>query len=330
MAKKKSKQRDIYQEVTNQILSYLEEGVAPWRNPIAQGSGDGWPKNLLSGNRYRGINVLLLAMKSWAQGYASDYWVTYKQAKSRGGQVRRGEQGTLVTFWKMYESKDKETGEPTTLPVLRHYTAFNLQQVDGLKAPECDDAAREEFVPLTEAERIVAAYTDPPSINHDGGQRAFYRIRSDSVHMPEPQRFDRAENYYATLFHELSHSTGASKRLDRGIDQDPAPFGSPEYNREELVAELSASFICAASGISPPTIEQSASYLQGWIKVLKGDKRLIVSAAGAAQKSADWILGDHFEDAALGSSVKALKSHANMPSAELQNHARHLQRDSFE
>ncbi len=332
MAKKKASKRDIYQEVTDQILAYLEEGVTPWRNPIARGSGDGWPKNLLTGNRYRGINVLLLSMKAWVRGYGSDYWMTFKQAKSHGGQVRRGEQGTLVTFWKMYEATDKETGGLETVPVLRHYTAFNLQQIDGVDVPDTPrlDQTIREFMPLNEAERIVDGYANPPSIRHDGGHRAFYRVRTDSIHMPDRQRFDSSENYFATLFHELSHSTGASKRLDRGIDRDPAPFGSPDYGREELVAELSASFLCAASGISPPTIEQSAAYLQGWIKTLKGDKRLIISAVGAAQRSADWILGERFEDAASRTSAKSLELHSDLPSAEPTTRPENVQQNLFE
>lgn len=296
MAKQRKAARDIYQEVTDQIVAYLDAGTAPWRNPIARGTGDGWPKNLQTGKRYRGINVMLLAMKSAAAGYASDYWMTFKQAQAKKGQVRKGEKGSLVTFWKIYETNDKQTGEPKTLPVLRHYTAFNVEQIDGIEIPDAPmvDPDKPPFKPLVHAEAIVSNFADPPTIEHDGGQRAYYRVRNDSVHLPEPDRFDCGENYYATLFHELSHSTGVEKRLGRGLDTDPAPFGSPDYSREELVAEISAAYLCAACGISPPTIEQSAAYLQGWIKVLTGDKRLVVSAAGAAQKSADLILGEAF------------------------------------
>lgn len=300
MAKKRKARRDIYQEVTDQILGYLDKGVVPWRNPIARGTGDGWPKNLQTGKRYRGINVMLLAMKSSFAGYASDYWMTFKQAQAENGQVRKGEKGSLVTFWKMYETKDKKTGEDKTLPILRHYTAFNVEQVEGIEAPDApaDDPEKPAFEPLGQAEAIMDNFKDPPLIRHDGGRGAFYRIRSDSVHLPKPDRFDNRENYYATLFHEISHSTGVEKRLGRGLDIDPSPFGSPDYSREELVAEISAAYLCATCGVSPPTIEQSAAYLQGWIKVLKGDKRLVVSAAGAAQKSADFILGETFARAA--------------------------------
>jgi antirestriction protein ArdC len=292
------RRRDIYQEVTDKIVGYLEDGIAPWRNPINRGSGDGWPKNLGSGKRYRGINIILLGMRAWESGYSSDYWLTYKQAAQRGGTVRQGEQGSLVTFWKLYEKKDPATNTETTLPVLKHYHAFNLEQIDGIPIPDApDEKDLISFTPLEKAEEIVAGYLNGPNIETKGS-RAFYRPAIDTVCLPLPQQFESSEIFYSTLFHELSHSTGHSKRLDRGLDTEPQPFGSPDYSREELVAELSASFLCAASGISPPTIEQSAAYMQGWINVLKGDKRLVVSAAGAAQKSADLILGEGIHEQA--------------------------------
>jgi antirestriction protein ArdC len=301
MAKKQTrKRRDIYQEVTDRIIQHLEQGVAPWNNPINRGSGDGWPKNLETGKRYRGINVFLLGLTAWERGYSSDYWMTFKQARDKDAQVKKGEKGSLVTFFKMYATKDKTTGEDVTIPMLKHYTAFNLEQIDGIKipdAPEVDPNAV-PFEPLAEAERIVAGFKDKPAIEHDGGRRAFYSPATDSVHMPTVNRFDRRDDYYGTLFHELTHSTGHSKRLNRGLDEKLAAFGSPDYSREELVAEMGAAFLNATAGVSPSTIEQSAAYLQSWIKVLKGDKRLVVSAAGAAQKAADLILGTTFNDAA--------------------------------
>ncbi|WP_430451102.1 ArdC family protein [Rhodopirellula europaea] len=291
--------RDIYQEVTDRIIGYLEQGTAPWKNPIKRGTGDGWPKNMDSGKRYRGINVFLLGLTAWERGFSSDYWMTFKQAQSNGGQVRKGEKGSLVTFFKMYATKDKQTGEPIEIPMLKQFTAFNVEQIDGIDIPDARKANPDEvpFESLAEAERIVAGYKGKPEIQNDGGLRAFYRPGTDSVHMPEHDRFEVRETYYSTLFHELTHSTGHSDRLDRGLDTELAPFGSPDYSREELIAEMGAAFLCAASGISPPTIEQSASYLQSWIDVLKGDKRLVVGAASAAQKAADHILGDNFNSA---------------------------------
>ncbi|PHQ33137.1 ArdC family protein [Rhodopirellula bahusiensis] len=296
--KRKSK-RDIYQEVTDKIIGHLEQGTAPWRNPIRRGIGDGWPKNLDSGKRYRGINVFLLGLTSWERGYSSDFWMTFKQASAAGGQVRKGEKGSLVTFWKMYVTKDRETGLDVEIPMLKHYTAFNLDQIDGIEAPDAPEPLSDNnpFEPIKAAERIVEGYISKPTIAHDGGGRAFYRPSTDTIHMPEQGRFENPESYYSTLFHEIAHSTGHSKRLDRGLDTKLAPFGSNDYSKEELVAEMGAAFLSASAGISPPTIEQSASYLQSWINVLRGDKRLVVTAAASAQKAADLVLGTTFETA---------------------------------
>jgi len=295
MARQTKTRRDIYQEVTDRILELLEQGTVPWRNPIKRGAGGGWPVNLDSRKRYRGINVFLLAMRAWDSGFGSDYWVTFKQATKQGGQVKKGEKSSLVVFWKQYDTEDRDTGEAITVPVLRHYNVFNVEQCDGIAAPDAPQADVEAvpFEPLEEAGRIVEGYQNRPQIEHSGS-RAFYRPSQDLVQLPQPDRFDIRENYYSTLFHELVHSTGHSKRLNRGLDTELAPFGSPDYSKEELVAEMGAAFLSAAAGISPPTIEQSAAYLDNWTKVLKGDKRLVVTAAAAAQKATDLILGSEF------------------------------------
>lgn len=284
---------DIYQAVTDRILKALEQGTVPWRNPISRGGGDEWPKNLTSGKPYRGINVFLLAMTTWAEGFDSSYWLTYRQAAAKGGQVRKGEKSSMVVFWKQYETTDKESGQPTTVPVLRYYRVFNAAQCDGLETPDTPPRT-EPFEPLTAAEKIAEGYVDGPEVQH-GGSKAFYRPSQDLVRMPEPGRFVSREFYYATLFHELGHSTGHSKRFNRGLDTQLAPFGSADYSKEELVAEMASAFLCAAAGISPPTIDQAAAYIDGWRTKLKGDKRLVVAAAGAGQRAADLILGDEAE-----------------------------------
>ncbi len=301
MAKKQSTKkarRDIYEEVTNQILELLEQGTVPWRNPIAKSGGGGWPINLQSKKHYRGINVFLLAAVGWAKGYGSDYWLTFKQATEQGGQVRKGEKSSLVVFWKQYTTEDRETGDEVRIPILKHYNVFNAEQCEGIIPPDVlePDNNAPPFEPLDAAEAIMLGYRQKPSIRHSGG-RAFYRPSCDEIVMPEPTRFDTRANYYSTLFHECIHSTGHSNRLDRGLDTDLSPFGSPDYSKEELIAEMEAAFLSASAGISPPTIEQSAAYLNGWIKQLKGDKKLIVQAAGAAQKATDFILGTEFEQA---------------------------------
>lgn len=279
---------DIYAEVTHRIVSMLEAGVVPWRSPILGRSKAGWPRNLASGKEYRGVNVFLLAFTAYCHGYGSSFWLTFNQAKAKGGSVRKGEKASLVVFWKTYETTDRKTGEPITVPVLRHYNVFNAEQCDGIDVPDAPAFEPLDFSPIQEAERIAGAYADGPAIEHRGA-RAFYQPLTDMVQLPEPTRFASPEAYYATLFHELAHSTGHSKRLGRGLDTELAPFGTPDYGKEELVAEMGAAFLCAHAGISPATVENSAAYLGGWIRALKGDSRLAVTAAGAAQKAADWI-----------------------------------------
>ncbi len=289
---KKQPSRDLYQDVTDRVLKLLDQGTVPWRNPIRRAAGGGWPRNLDSGKDYRGINVFLLAMRTWEEGFRSDFWLTFKQAQQQGGRVRKGEKSTLIVFWKQVNCTDPQTDEEVKIPILRHYNVFNAEQCDGITPPDAaqTDALAPAVERIAEAERIVTDYRNGPEIMHCGRQ-AVYRPLMDRVEIPEPEQFESGESYYATLFHELSHSTGHSKRLNRGLDTKLAPFGSADYGKEELIAEMSAAFLAAASGISPPTIDQSAAYIDSWRAVLKAEKRLVITAAGAAQRSAEWILG---------------------------------------
>jgi antirestriction protein ArdC len=286
---------DLYQTVTDQIVAMLEAGVVPWRSPILGRSKAGHPKNLNTGKTYRGVNVFLLAFTAFAKGYGSSYWLTFNQAKERGGNVRKGEKSSMVVFWKQYETTDKETGEPIKVPCLRYYNLFNAEQVEGVEIPDAVKFEPIDFKPIEAAERIASGYAGGPVVQHDGGQQAFYRPATDSVHLPERTRFASVEEFYSTLYHEYSHSTGHSSRLDRKIDTNPKPFGSPDYGKEELVAEMSAAFLCSYAGIQPVVIENQTAYLAGWLKQLKSDKKLVVSAAGQAQRAADWIRGQRGE-----------------------------------
>jgi antirestriction protein ArdC len=282
---------DLYAAVTNQIVAMLEKGVVPWRSPILGQGKAGHPKNLESGKQYRGVNVFLLAFTAWAQGYGSAYWLTFNQAKQRGGTVKKGEKASMVVFWKEYDVTDRESGEPKKVPVLRYYNVFNASQCDGIDVPDAVKFTPLDFQPIEAAEAIIRGYADGPAIEH-GGQQAYYRPKTDTVRLPEPTRFASAEEYFSTLFHEAGHSTGHSRRLDRKLDTDPKPFASPDYGREELVAEMAAAFLCGQAGIRPAVIANQAAYLQGWLSQLKSDKRLVIAAAGAAQKAADWIRGE--------------------------------------
>lgn len=282
--------RDLYSEVTQTIMAALERGVVPWRSPILASADLSHPSNLLTGRPYSGINVFLLALRAWAEGYRSSRWLTFKQALERGGSVRKGERAALVVFWKLYETKDRQTGGDSTFAVLRHYHVFNIEQCDGIDAAGLANDARAVFQPIERAAAIVGEYISGPATTH-GGCKAFYRPSSDEVRVPEPTVFVSPEAYYATLFHELAHSTGHSSRLDRKLDTDPKPFGTADYSREELIAEMAAAFLAADAGITPPVIDNQAGYIASWLGVLAGDKRMVIAAAGAAQRAADWIRG---------------------------------------
>lgn len=281
---------DLYTTITDRIIEMLEKGVAPWRSPILAQAASGWPKNLERNQPYRGVNVFLLAFTAWERGYGSSYWLTFRQAKVRGGSVKKGEKASMVVFWKPYETIDKATGKVVTLPLLRFYLVFNLDQCDGIVAPDNAAIPEREHTPLEAADQMIRGYSGGPELFHLGS-KAYYRPGADAVCLPKPGSFSTGEGYFATLFHELAHSTGHSSRLDRGLDTKLAPFGSPDYSKEELVAEMAAAFLCGHAGIIPATLENSAAYLNGWTKALKGDKRLVIAAAGAAQRAADWILG---------------------------------------
>jgi len=298
MAKKKPAKRDIYQVVTDKIISFMDAGnLPPWRHPIINHGGAGFPKNLTTGKEYRGVNIFLLGMTAWMEGYSSAHWLTFKQCKEKGGQVRKGEKATPIIFWKLYEKEDKESGEVTKLPVLRHYNVFSVEQCEGIEAPDMVTAEPIEFKPIDAAERIVGGYPNPPTIEQ-GGNAAFYVARDDKIKISEPQNFETSEAYYATLFHELAHSSGHKKRLNRPDVANTHVFGTPEYGKEELTAEFGSAMLCGQSGISPATIEQSAAYISGWKKKIKSDNKLVIQAAALAQRAADHILGVSFSDAA--------------------------------
>ena len=287
--------KNVYEIVTERILEKLEQGTVPWHKPW---SGGGCPKNLVSGKEYRGINVLLLG----SQDFSSPYWVTFKQAKQLGGTVRKGERSTPCIFWKFLarDTENPMTGETKTkkIPLVRYYSIFNVDQCDGLSHTRLETEQDEPapFNPIEAAEAIVASYPEPPSIAHDGRGSAYYRPATDSIHMPERETFESEAVYYATLFHEMGHSTGNEKRLARPGVVNPIRHASHDYSREELVAEMTAAFLLAEAKIDSDSLtNNSAAYLSGWLTALKNDPKLVVLAGAQAQKAVDHITGRVFE-----------------------------------
>ncbi len=275
----------VYDVITDRVIEKLQAGTIPWEKPW--GGKAGMPQNLKSGKAYRGINVFLLH----CLGYESPFFVTFKQCKERGGHVRKGEKGCPVVFWKWLDVEDD--GKSRRVPMLRYYTVFNTGQCEGIDTPTID-APERHHEPIRVAQATVEAMPNPPGVVH-GYTSAAYSPTTDIVRMPKPERFDSSEAYYSTLFHELTHSTGHTDRLGRKGIMDTVMFGSSDYSREELVAEMGASFLCGEAGILEPCIDRSSAYIAGWLKALKNDRKLVVTAAAQAQKAADYILNRTFE-----------------------------------
>lgn len=283
---------DVYERVTQQIVTALEAGVMPWRQPWNVEHTAGRITRPLRGNGvpYRGINVLMLWGEAMARGYAAPIWLTFKQAQELGAHVRKGERGSLVVYASTLTrtEEDAATGEAVErdIPFMKGYTVFNVEQVEGLHehyyakpAPRLESiqriAAADAFVSATRA-----------SIRH-GGSMAAYSVTEDAVRMPPFETFEDAEAYYATLIHELTHWTRHPSRLDRDLGRKR--WGDAGYAIEELVAELGAAFVLAYLDIAPAPRAEHASYIASWLKALNDDKRAIFAAAAHAQRAADYL-----------------------------------------
>ena len=275
----------VYRYVTERILSELSKGVVPWKRSWG---GVGFPVNRASGKPYRGVNSLLLPPGEY---------LTFKQARDLGGSIKKGEAPFMVVFYRMIDRQEEETERRTgnsedaikRIPLLRYYRVYEIGQCDGIDR-------RYSALRRTEAERIEAAeairqrYSDPPAVV-EKGMRACYSPILDLVMTPPIENFHSDEEYYSTLFHELVHSTGHPKRLNRKF----GAFGNDAYSFEELVAEIGGAMLCGMSGIVESTIENSAAYIRSWSKRLRQDDTLIVKAASAAQKAADLVSGNTHE-----------------------------------
>ena len=279
---------DAYQVVTDRIIEKLEQGVVPWRMPWLRMQER--PQSLFTFKPYRGINSLITQMA----GFSSPYFLTYRQALEIGGQVKRGEHGIPIVYWGRIEKENdgmNESEEKKSSFFARYYTVFNILQVEGLpeKFYKTATLKQNDFSPIEAAEKILQKSRCKPNIQHQT-QRAYYQKDLDFINLPKADSFTSSEEYYSTLFHELTHSTGHESRLNRKTLFEVNAFGDHSYSKEELVAELGSAFLCHESGITAKVIDNQASYISGWLEKLKGDKRLIVQAASHAQKAVDYLL----------------------------------------
>ena len=287
-------QVNIYDKVTQHIIEALENGAGEWARPWHCAGGNMRPSNVKSGNTYNGINVVSLWVASERNGYASGTWGTYKQWQERGAQVRKGERASPIVFYKKLavekEMGNVKTGETENvtinIPMAKASNVFAAEQVDGYDLPEIERPAPRDISENVAANAfIINAGAD---IRH-GGDRAFYaREPRDYIQMPERQAFTDCDKYYSTLLHELTHWSGATRRLDR---KKGDRFGDKAYAFEELIAELGAAFLCADIGVSDTPRPDHAQYIQSWLAVLRKDNRAIFKAAAQAEKAAQFLNG---------------------------------------
>lgn len=251
------------ESITSRILEQLATGTAAWRKTW---KGIGMPRNLISGKPYRGMNVFILM----SYGFPDPRFLTYNQAKSKGGYVRAGEKGIPIIFWNFIDEMKDGNKTGRKIPLMRGYTVFNVSQCDNLKIPALGDEKR-EHTPIEMGEQTIFGMPGCPTIAH-GGDVACYNPATDTVTLPKPEAFQDGESYYATAFHELAHSTGHPTRLGREFD---GHFGSHKYTFEELIAEMTAAFLCAHCGIEDKTLDNSTAYINGWINTIKDRKSVV-------------------------------------------------------
>lgn len=285
---------DVYARVTDKIVADLERGMRPWMKPW---SGDQTATGEIirplrhNGVPYRGVNVLLLWGEAMERGFCSAIWMTFNQAKELSAHVRKGEHGSLVVYANTFTKTETDTATGAeiekTIPFMKGYTVFNVEQIDGLP-PHYYAKTDPPPEPKTRREaRLELFFRAANATVRHGGNRAFYSVSTDAIQMPPFIAFKDAEGYYATLAHELTHWTRHPSRLDRDFGRKQ--WGDEGYAKEELVAEMGAAFLCADLGITPEVREDHAAYVASWLKVLKGDNRAIFSAAAHAQRAADYL-----------------------------------------
>lgn len=283
--------KTVYDVITEHIITSLEAGTVPWRKPWKSGAA-GTPRNFVTGHCYRGINLFMTALQS----YARQEWLTFKQiSKIPMAKIKEGERATPILFWmtKTIDDPKAPKGKRTIFSA-RYYRVWNVEQVEGLPEPEETKEPERVVNPIDEAEKVIVGYKSPPSVSHGHGF-ACYIPAADEIKLPDMKAFDSDQEYYSTMFHEMTHSTGHESRVSREGITESHRFGDAVYSKEELVAEMGAAFLCGHTGIEAATIENSASYVDGWLKKIRGDSKLVIQAASRAQKAVDFILGRKFD-----------------------------------
>lgn len=276
--------KQVYQKVTDKVLELIEQGVLPWQMTWT----NGLPINGISKKNYRGINIWLLQQSALVNDFTSNVWLTFKQVTELGGKVKKGSKSTFVTFSSKIVKKNELDNEEevNSFWIFRYYNVFNLDQTTGISQKFSTHNIKDNEA-IASAEELIKGYTDKPVINN--GDNPCYIPSIDTVEVPHISKFVNSQEYYAALFHELVHSTGHEKRLNR---PNKNRFGDEKYSKEEMIAEFGASYLNALTGIQTDNlINNSASYIDGWSKVIKKDPTIIMRSASKAMQAVDYMQG---------------------------------------
>ena len=279
---------DVYQIVTDRIIELLEAGTTPWKKPWVDA---GLPCNLITRKPSRGINVFLLSSLE----YEKNLFLTWQQVQECGGKVLKGEKGHVIIFYKKLVKENDETedsGEShktKQVSLLRYYKVFNIAQCENIPESLIPEIGSKLLHPLQQCEEIMKHVPNPSRIQHKESE-AYYHPELDYINMPRLKNFKSSEGYYGTLFHELIHSTGHKSRLNRKEVSGKIEFGTKDYSLEELTGEIGAAYLKSFAGIVDDDLKNSAAYINGWLEVLKKDKRFIFYASSRAQHAVDYIL----------------------------------------
>jgi antirestriction protein ArdC len=312
--------KDIHEVITERFIQALEQGTVPWRKPWKQG---GNPRNLVSNHNYQGINFFMLYLSN----HASPYWLTFRQAHELGGSVRAGAESTPIIYYKLHAKTEANgqpvftaSGKPEMRPFLRYSNVFNLDQTQNVKLPRhAQEQLQEKAKPIaipTAEEMLSEIKPRICPIRHEGYQ-PYYNRNEDFIAVPTMEKFHTSEAYYQALFHEAAHATGHHSRLNRTFGEK---FGDPQYAKEELVAEMTASFLAHRCDIlNERQFENSAGYVGGWIKKLREDKTLVITASSQAHRAFNYTLGlePHYAET-LPSEVEKPQFHDPLPIAARQ------------